>query len=190
NVFCSKFTTILDTDQYSGQCEESLPEQLLDLWLDGRRRRHRGEALHDSSLSVHQELGEVPLDAIAQQAALFALQELEDWMRVVAIDLDLREQREVHAVIELTEGLDLVIGARLLMAELIAGKAKHLQAAVFVLGVKRLQAFVLRREPALAGGVDDQQDLALVIAEFLVPAVVEFCGKIVQAHLKLLAVSS
>jgi hypothetical protein len=35
-----------------------------------------------------------------------------------------------------------------------------------------LQAFVLRREPALAGGIDDQQDLALVVAEFFVPAVV------------------
>src|ERR1019366_6241180 len=100
-----------------------LTKQLLDLWLDCRRRGHRGETLYDISLLVHQELGEVPLDAIAQQAALFALQELEDRMRVVAIDLDLREQREVHAVIELTEGLDLVVGARLLMAELIAGKA-------------------------------------------------------------------
>src|ERR1039458_1574519 len=170
--------------------EESLPEQLLDLWLDGRRRCHRRETLYDVSLLVHQELGEVPLDAIAQQAALFALQKLEDRMRVVAVDLDLGEQWEVHSVIDLAERFDLVIGARLLMAELVAGKAEHLQAAVFVLGVKRLQTFVLRREPALAGGVDDQQDLSLVITKFFVSAIVEFCGKIVQAHLKLLAVSS
>src|ERR1019366_908664 len=156
--------------------EESLPEQLLDLWLDGRRRCHRRETLYDVALLVHQELGEVPLDAIAQQATLFALQKLEDRMRVVAVDLDLREQRKVHAVIDLAGGLDLVIGPGLLMAELVARKAEHLQAAVLVLGIKRLQAFVLRRKSALAGGVDDQQHLALVIAELLVPSVIQLGG--------------
>src|ERR1022692_912129 len=136
------------------------------------RRCRRSETLDDVAFLVHQELREVPLDAIAQQATLFALQKLEDRMRVVAVDLDLREQRKVHAVIDLAEGLDLVIGPGLLMAELVARKAEHLQAAVLVLGIKRLQALVLRREPALAGGVDDQQDLALVIAELLVPAII------------------
>src|ERR1035438_4728532 len=107
-------------------------------------------------------------------------------MCVVPVDLDLREQWEVHAVIHLAERLDLLIGTGLLVAELVAGEAKHLQAAVLVLGVKRLQPFVLRGEPALARGVDDQQDLALVIAEVLAPAVVQLCGQIVQAHCKCL----
>ena len=72
------------------------------------------------------------------------------------------------------------------MAELVAGEAKHLQAAVFVLGIERLQPFILRREPAFARGVDDQQDLALVIAEVLVAAIVQLRGKVVQAHCKCL----
>src|ERR1039457_3643744 len=150
-----------------------LTEQFLDLRLDCRGRCRRGESLHHVALLVYQELGEVPLDAVTQQAALFALQELVQRMRVVPVDLDLREQWEVHAVIDLAERFDLRIGAGLLMAKLVARKAKHLQAAVFVLGIERLQPFVLRGEPAFARRVDDQQDLALVIAEFLVPAVVQ-----------------
>ena len=51
-----------------------------------------------------------------------------------------------------------------------------------VLGVELLQAFVLRGEAALAGGVDDEQDLALVGGEGLVGAVVELGGEIVDGH--------
>src|ERR1035438_7355590 len=70
-----------------------LPQQLLDLRFDGRRRRRRRETLDDVALLVHQELGKVPLDTIPQQAALFALQKLVQRVRIVPVDLDLREQR-------------------------------------------------------------------------------------------------
>src|SRR5208283_2811777 len=68
------------------------------------------------------------------------------------------------------------------MAELIAGKAQDLQAFLVVLGVKLLQALVLRREAALAGGVDDEQDLALVGGEGPVGAIVQFRREIVNRY--------
>src|SRR5271157_5698354 len=56
---------------------KSLDQPLLDLRLDCRRRRGRREALDDLSFLVNQKLGKVPLDTVAQQAALFAFEKLE-----------------------------------------------------------------------------------------------------------------
>src|ERR1700761_7393491 len=48
------------------------------------------------------------------------------------------------------------------MAELIAWKSQHRKAARGECLMQLLQALVLRREPALARGIDDQQNLPLV----------------------------
>ena len=61
--------------------------------------------------------------------------------------------------------------AGLLRAELVAREAEHHQAPVGVLLVQLLQALVLRRQAALAGGVDHQHDLSGVLAEVLLGAV-------------------
>jgi hypothetical protein len=45
-----------------------------------------------------------------------------------AVDLDLAKQREAHAEVDLAELRDLAGIARLLLAELVAGKAQHHQA--------------------------------------------------------------
>ena len=105
----------------------------LDVGSDILGCRGWGKALDDASLLVNQELGEVPLDGVAEQAAFFALQKLVYRMRVCAVDFDLREQREVDAVIGFAERLDFVVVAGLLMAELVAGEAKNLEAAVVYL---------------------------------------------------------
>jgi hypothetical protein len=90
----------------------------------------------------------------------------------------------------LAEGLDVVVGAGLLTAELVAGEAKDSEIVawrkdlVFVderggpqrrreddtmllldLLVKLLQTFILRRETAFRGSVDDEDDLAFVFLE-------------------------
>src|SRR5262249_41627961 len=66
---------------------------------------------------------------------------------------------------ELAERRDLVVVARVLAAELVARKAEHDESLVLVRLPQRLQALELRREATLAGGVDDQQHLALVAVE-------------------------
>ena len=57
-----------------------------------------------------------------------------------AVDLDLLEHREAHAVVALAESADLIGAARLLREELVAGEAEHDQAAVLVFAVQLLQA--------------------------------------------------
>jgi hypothetical protein len=103
-------------------------------------------------------------------------------MRAVAVDFDLRKEREGHAVVQLAERFDLFVATGLLVAELIAWKAEDFQAFAVVFRVEALQALVLRREAALAGGVDDEQDLAAIVTETLVVAVVEFGGEVVDLH--------
>ena len=52
-------------------------------------------------------------------------------------------------------------------AKSLEGKPSTTRPAVPVLGIERLQALVLGREAAIAGGVDDQQHLAAVLAQGL-----------------------
>ena len=59
-------------------------------------------------------------------------------------------------------------------------EAEDFESASVVLGVKLLQTFVLRSESALAGGVHDEQDFALVVGERLGLAVVEGSGEVVD----------
>ena len=60
---------------------------------------------------------------------------------------------------------NLVGAARLLLAELVARKPQHAQPACGELLVQRLEPFVLRREATLAGRVDDEQHVALVLLQ-------------------------
>ena len=81
--------------------------------------------------------------------------------------------READAVVDLAEALDLVVGAGLLGAELVAGEADDLE-VVRVLPldvlVQLLEPAVLGREAALGRGVDDEHDLARVVGQRLLVA--------------------
>src|SRR5437879_13887635 len=89
------------------------------------------------------------------------LQVVEQRMRTAAVDVDLGEHRKRHVILALAERLDLFGVARLLPAELVAGKAEHGKAARRKFALQLLQALVLRREPTSARGVDDQEHLTL-----------------------------
>src|SRR5688572_16564901 len=84
---------------------------------------------------------------------------VEQRMRMAAVDIDLGEHRKRHVILALAELFDLFGVARLLPAELVAGKAEHRKAARRQFALQLLQALVLRREPAGARGVDDQEHL-------------------------------
>ena len=75
---------------------------------------------------------------------------------------------EADTVVKLAELLDLIVAAGVLAAELVAGEADDLE----VVGVLRLEVLVqllqpreLRREAALGGCVDDEDDLAVQLRE-------------------------
>jgi hypothetical protein len=73
------------------------------------------------------------------------------------IDLDLLQHREAHPVAGRAELRDLIGGAGLLAAELVAGEADDREPAVAVRLVQPLQPLVLRREAALGRDVDHEQ---------------------------------
>ncbi|QBZ58027.1 hypothetical protein PoMZ_02966 [Pyricularia oryzae] len=115
------------------------------------------------------ELFKVPLDALeAHDAGHLLLEPLEERVGVVAVDVDLLHDGEGDAVVDLAKVLNVVVGAGLLAAELVAGEAEDGKVLGVLLGdllVQGLEAGVLRREAALGGRVDHQDDLALVVGQ-------------------------
>jgi hypothetical protein len=77
----------------------------------------------------------------------------------------LREHRERDAVGELAELRNLLRRARLLVAEVVARESEDGEPFRRQLAIQFFESFVLRREAALAGHVDDQRHLALEDAE-------------------------
>src|SRR4029077_20821695 len=133
------------------------------------------EASDDRAGTIDHELGEVPFDvARAIRLGRLAGEPGIEGSAALPVDLDLREQRKRDAVARGAELLDVGVAARLLAAELIAGEAEDRETTRRVLGVELLQRFVLRGEPALRGHVDDEQNLASIVAETLVRAVDRF----------------
>jgi hypothetical protein len=82
--------------------------------------------------------------------------------------INLSEDWKADTVVDLAELLDLVVGAGVLATELIAWEADNLKVVgVFALDllVQLLQTFELRCEATFRGGVYDEDDLAVELAE-------------------------
>src|SRR6185437_7282675 len=86
-----------------------------------------------------------------------------------------------HLVFSFAEFGDLLGIARLLRAELVAGKAEHGKAARRKLAMERLQPLILRGEAAFARGVDDQEHLTFVPLQRNVLAIKRCGGEVVDA---------
>lgn len=94
-----------------------------ELLFDLFRGRHRPVAGNDLPAPIDEELGEVPCDVfLALFICLRRFEELVEITSAVAVDLDLREQREIDVVLGLGELENLGVTAGLLSAELIAGE--------------------------------------------------------------------
>src|SRR5690606_210655 len=121
------------------------------------------KALDVRAIRADQELGEVPLDALAaQQAGRTPLELGEQRMCVRAIHFQLAEQGEADAEADRAEIGDFAVTARLLGTELVAGKAQHHQPSLPVVLPETLKPFVWRREAAAAGGIGGQQRAGVV----------------------------
>src|SRR5262249_40663749 len=126
----------------------------------------RLEPRDDLALAIDEEFREVPRDRTREfRVGLVAREEIIHRVDPLALDHDLREQREGHAVFRAAERLDLGVGSGLLSAELVRRKREDLEALRLVLLVECLEVFVLRCEAALARGVYDEKDLALVLGK-------------------------
>ncbi len=123
-------------------------------------------SLDDRPRTINQELGEIPGDVlIALFVGLFRFQKFVEITRAVAVDLDLREHRELHIVGRCGELQNLRVGSRLLRAELIAGKGENVEAARLVALMKGMQTCILRGESSLGCDVDGQTDLAIKLRQ-------------------------
>lgn len=123
-----------------------------------------GEAVHHPAFTVNQELGEVPLDGLAaKEPGLLLLEPAIEGVGTDAVDLAFGHQGEADRVVERAEAGDLLGIARLLMAELIAGKAQDLEALGAELAIEGLKPGVLGGKTAAACHVDHQHDTALQI---------------------------
>jgi hypothetical protein len=143
-----------------------------DIELDGLGRAGGSESRHDVPGAIDQELGEIPFDRGGpQQARPLRFQEREQRMSAIAVDVNLREQRKRDVVFVLAELVNLLLGARLLTAKLIARKPEHDETAIAIFPVERLQARVLRRESTLARDIDDEHHLSAKLMDAYRPLI-------------------
>lgn len=96
---------------------------------------------NDLSILVNQELSKVPwdfLDFLLGSVVEFTVhsEELENVMRVGAIDLDFLEDGPLTAVEVANELLDFLVSTRLLVHELVAGEGQDLKTLVPILLVQ------------------------------------------------------
>lgn len=119
------------------------PKQLLDILLNAQRGSGRSVTVHNTPLLVHQELREVPLDAVTKKATFARLQELVDGRSIVTIDINLVKD----GVLGLEAGAgkldNLLICARLLPTKLVAWESQDLKALVLVLLIELGQLSVV-----------------------------------------------
>jgi hypothetical protein len=154
----------------SCDCRASARLGLFEEGLDGGFEAGGGLegsiSVDDVTVLINQELLKVPLDSSeAQQTSLLLLQVDVDGVGVVAVDVDLLKNGESDAVVQLTEGGDLVSGTRLLATKLVAGEADDGESLILVLLVDLLKALVLGSKATLGGDVHDEHDLALKLLE-------------------------
>ena len=144
-------------DANAGQASRPGSEVVAELGGD-LLRCHRGLEAHDrSTRPVDRNL--VKFQARSEESRLAGLlgsQPLVERSRSVTVHLDLGEHREGDVVGGGGELEDLLVGAGLLGAELVAREAEDGEALVLVLFVKRTQTCVLRGEPSLTGDVHHQ----------------------------------
>ncbi len=105
-----------------------LVDLLDDVVLEAKGRLGGAEALLRDTVLVAQELGEVPLQALAEDAVGEGVaQVLVDGVSLLAIlALELAQERKGHIESLLRKLLDLSVSAGLLLAKVVAGESKNL----------------------------------------------------------------
>src|SRR4051794_6482747 len=164
SVLSSRFAKSAPSERWIQSAGQGLLDGLDELGrlgVDHRAEADRLTARRDEELlEVPADVARVPVGRVRRVDEL-----LVERVATVAVHLDLLGHREGDAVRRRAERLDLVRGAGLLLAELVAGDAEHAEPAVLVLLVDLLEARVLRREPTLRRDVHEEDGLVLVVVE-------------------------
>src|SRR5437899_11219461 len=82
-----------------------------------------------------------------------------------AFDMDFVKKREGHVVLGRTKLFDFLVVARLLRAEIVAGKSESREAPFVLLFMDGFQGLVLWSIPAFGSDVDDQKHFSGVFLE-------------------------
>lgn len=142
-------------------------ELLEDILLQGFGLGGAGPAALNGAIAADEELLKVPLDGLdAHDTGLGVLEPLVQGVGAVTVNVNLAQDGERDAVVELAEGLDVVVGAGLLTTKLVAGETENDKVVGVLLPkvlVELLEAGVLWGKTALGGSVDDEHNLALVL---------------------------
>jgi hypothetical protein len=84
---------VLNAQRFRSQLVQGNMNHCTVSYLDAQGRSGRCIAVHDTTLLVNQELGEVPLDVVSEQTAFAGLQELVDGCNIITIDINLTDNR-------------------------------------------------------------------------------------------------
>jgi len=84
--------------------------------------RLRSISLDRLAIFVHDELGIVPFDGVHQESRLFRFEIFPQRMGFIPINVGLAEHVELHSIFDASESVNLFVGVRLLICELIAGE--------------------------------------------------------------------
>jgi len=122
-----------------------LGQEFYDIILHLKRRLVCRIPSEWNAVSIYKELSEVPFDrGCAEYAREGILEEREDRMGVIAIHVDLLEQRKRNRRGQAAnEILDLFGGTRFLSSELVAGEPENYQALIRIFFVELLQLSIL-----------------------------------------------
>jgi hypothetical protein len=139
--------------------------QLLYISLDREGADSRSIPLDQTSLTVDEELGEVPLDTATPWPTFFTLEISEERMSIPTIDIQFRKKWESHSEVDLTDLLDGLVGLRLLAQELITRKAEHHEVIVRIGIPEGFEFLELWSESTLGCSVDYEEDFSSVLRE-------------------------
>ena len=123
------------------------------------------------SLLVHDELGEVPGDfpgllfGVVVEGRVLS-QVLVHFVSVGAIDVDFLEDRELSSILLSGKSPDLLVGARLLLHELVAGEGKDFESLVLQLAVHVHQLSVVGVRQSSLGGHVHHHNALLSLSDF------------------------
>ncbi len=84
---------------------------------------------------------------------------------ILSVHLNLLELRKLSAIVQLAETVYALVGARSLLAELVAREVQNLETLRMIFLVKLLQLGVGGSEAALCGGVNYQQHFVGILLE-------------------------
>ena len=119
------------------------------------------------SVLVKKKRGKVPLNTLStEETRLHLLQPLPERTRIVAIDIDLSEERKVSLELAAGDISDFFFSAGILICKLVARETEDSETAILIAVLERDEGGVgIFGQSTLHGGVDDEGGVATVLTE-------------------------